>query len=206
MAEQAENSTNASSCNIGVYPYETVRIPLKDLLSRFGLRLGVDYVPLVWPWRKKGGGRFADDWGTKTWSELSEQEGYLKALTSGKWNIGIRLGPKSGGLSSFDVDTSDRTVIDALLKFKPELGDTLWTRSEFPGSGANIWFRQRGLWADWAAKKKDITVPGVVNKKGELGGVSLEFRAGNGCQNVVYGEREPDEGKEDRHDLYVIAN
>jgi hypothetical protein len=187
MAEQADNSAKPPECNIGIYPYDCIRLELKKLLSRFGSKLGIDFVPLVFQRGTKGGGKFASKWTTKTWEELSSVEGYLKALTGGEWNIGIRLGPKSGKNSSFDIDTENRVVIDTLLKYKPELADTLWTKSPNQKSGANIWFKQRGDWAGWTLGKHAISVPGISGKKDEA---CLEFRTQDGLQNIIWGTHE----------------
>jgi hypothetical protein len=184
MAEQSDNSSKSTQSNIGVYPYDCIRLELKDLLSRFGSRLGIDFVPLVFQRGTKGGGKYAAKWTSRTWEELEAQPGYKEALTSKAWNIGIRLGPGSGKLSSFDIDTENRVVIDTLLKYKPELADTLWTKSPNQKSGANIWFRQKGDWAGWTLGKHAIAVPGILGKKDEA---CLEFRTQDGLQNIIFG-------------------
>jgi len=184
MAEQADNTANPPESNIGSYPYDCIRLELKDLLARFGSRLGIDFVPLVFAAGTKGGGKFAKEWTKRSWAELETQPGYKEALTSGNWNVGIRLGPKSGKLSSFDIDTANRVVIDTLLKYKPELADTLWTKSPNLKSGANIWFRQKGDWARWTLGKHEIKVPGISGKEADA---CLEFRTQDCIQNIIYG-------------------
>jgi hypothetical protein len=204
VAEQAQNTPSDAECNVNLYPYDSIRLELRDLLAKFApdRELGKNCVPLVINWATKG--PFFENWTTLTWDELCSQDlctskgailipagQYLRYLfqRQGKHNVGIRLGPKSGNLGNFDIDTVDRRVIDALLHFCPRLADTFWTKGSST-SGCALWFRMKGEWPSWAICRVEIEVPGVLgkpDKDGKPGRYALEFRTSGAHQNVVWG-------------------
>jgi hypothetical protein len=85
---------------------------------------------VAWPSGKKGCK------GVK-WSQVSARDmadpAYLQKLPQG--NIGVIMGPASGGIGSLDLD--DDQLAEEFLVLNPDLRETLRTRG---ARGCNIWF------------------------------------------------------------------
>ena len=180
MTGRSETSAPSETARVNLYPYNPIMLKLKDLLPRFGSRLGIDYVPIVMDWGMKN--PLYKRWQAMSFEELCQlwDGKYLDALTqkTGDHNIGIRLGPAHGRLATFDIDTEDRRVIDQLLDWNPFLKETLWTRG---ATGCQIWFRLRD---PYPAVWRQLIVPEVRGKKREA---AVELRAANGLQSVIWG-------------------
>jgi hypothetical protein len=71
-------------------------------------------------------------WSERSWSDMLD-EGYLSTLEVSP-NIGVLLGPKSGGLVTVDLD--DDAHVEAFLDLNPPLRNTLRTRG---ARGCQLW-------------------------------------------------------------------
>lgn len=95
--------------------------------------LGKDVLMLPWPMGSKGTAR---KWGHLRAAKMNNIA-YLMKLEEG--NIGVALGPVSGGLCSIDWDEEE--WLYAFLDCNPALRDTLRTKGE---RGCNLWVRCEG--------------------------------------------------------------
>jgi len=107
----------------------------KTDIVNYVLGLFATLVLLVsWPRGKKGCK------GVK-WSQVTAQDmadpAYLQKLAEG--NIGVIMGPASGGIASIDID--DDQGAEEFLALNPDLKETLRTRG---ARGCNIWFYPEG--------------------------------------------------------------
>jgi len=106
----------------------------KTDIVNYVLGLFATLVLLVsWPRGKKGG---PQKW-TKITAKDMADPAYLEKLAEG--NIGVIMGPASGGIGSLDID--DDAGAEEFLALNPDLKETLRTRG---ARGCNIWFYPDG--------------------------------------------------------------
>lgn len=190
MSDCEENSPPSEQNNTNLYPYNPIRLNLKELLKRFGDNIGVDYIPLVLWWGTKK--PICNDWESLSWNQLCDLKiggvSYLDRLCqkNGDYNIGIREGPDSGHLIGIDIDTDDRRVTDQFLEWNKFLKETLWTRG---AHGHHMWVRIKG---DYPAKLIRLEVPGISGHKPNS--PAVEIRAGSSkgscIQSVIWGRHQ----------------
>lgn len=124
-------------------------------------------------------------WSERSWSDMLD-EGYLSTLEVSP-NIGVLLGPKSGGLVTVDLD--DDAHVEAFLDLNPPLRNTLRTRG---ARGCQLWlwmapderFQKLGIpsWPQgWPAK-----VIKLKQRMADEGHTIGEWRGGAG-QSIVAG-------------------
>ena len=118
---------------------------------------------LSWPRGKKGG---PQKW-TKIMAQDMADPAYLQKLAEG--NIGVIMGPASGGIGSFDWD--DDQLAEEFLTLNPDLRETLRTRG---ARGCNIWFYPQGK----------VPATCKLMRDGQAVG---EWRW-EGCQTIIAGE------------------
>ncbi|MGZ4962779.1 MAG: bifunctional DNA primase/polymerase [Limisphaerales bacterium] len=133
-----------------------------DIVIRLRELLGDDVLLLNC---RKGTKRPAGRWKNLTAGAMSKPA-YLAKL--GKGNIGVALGPRSGGLCSLDID-SDKAFLE-FEKLNPEICKTLATRGK---RGGNYWWRVR--------TRYPVLTPLKLN--GDSWG---EWRA-DGAQTIIWG-------------------
>ena len=118
---------------------------------------------VAWPRGKKGG--------PQKWTQVTAQDmadpAYLQKLAEG--NIGVIMGPASGGIGSLDID--DDAGAEEFLALNPDLRETLRTKG---ARGCNIWFYPDGevpascklkrngqAWGEWRWEGNQTIVWGV---------------------------------------------
>jgi hypothetical protein len=116
-----------------------------------------------WPRGKKGG---PQKW-TKITAKDMADPAYLDRLAQG--NIGVIMGPASGGIGSFDWD--DDPLAEEFLALNPELRETLRTKG---ARGCNIWFYPDGQ------------VPASCKLMRD--GRSIGEWRWEGCQTIIWGQ------------------
>jgi hypothetical protein len=118
---------------------------------------------VAWPRGKKGG--------PQKWTKITAQDMadpvYLQKLAEG--NIGVIMGPASGGIGSLDLD--DDQFAEEFLALNPDLRETLRTRG---ARGCNIWFYPEG-----------DHVPSSCKLKRD-GQAIADWRF-NDCQTIIWG-------------------
>jgi hypothetical protein len=117
---------------------------------------------LSWPRGKKGG---PQKW-TKITAKDMADPAYLEKLAEG--NIGVIMGPASGGIGSFDWDVDQ--LAEEFLALNPDLRETLRTRG---ARGCNIWFYPDG----------QVPASCKLMRDGQSVG---EWRW-KGCQTIIWG-------------------
>ena len=125
--------------------------------------LGLDALLLHCEWRTK---KPVGKWKHLT-IEAMEDPRYLARLGTG--NIGVVLGPKSGGLCSLDIDSNDGVKVFAQLN--QDICQTLCTQGQ---RGCNFWWKMEGWypgltvlkrnglpWGEWRADGAQTIISGV---------------------------------------------
>jgi Bifunctional DNA primase/polymerase, N-terminal len=146
----------------------------KDDLERLYRLLG--YPAVLLPLRK---GSKAPDF--KAWEKTTLKQNFgsvfrrmLADAVRRGGNIGVLLGPASGNLVALDIDADHQ--VEGFLELNPLLRYTLRTRG---AKGCQLWLRMK---SDYPARKANSHL------KLGTGKPVAEWRAGGGCQSVIWGQ------------------
>ena len=156
------------------------KVDPQERLGKLYSLVGQRVVLLPIPYGTKG--PIFKGWQKATFKGTQKSERYqseLKAACAQGGNIGVLLGPNSGGICAIDIDTDDE--VEAFLKLNPKLAGSLRTRGAV---GCQIWIKIIGPYPERVIRSP-LKIPGTDKSV-------AEWRGGGGGQSVILGKHKND--------------